>query len=108
MNQAISSTELAKKVTSNKGLSLVQFKIEWNGACQIMSPIFDELSKSYGAQASFYTVDAENNSTIATEFGINEFPTILLFKDGEIIDHVMGLTPKNMMIAKIENALTLN
>ena len=93
-------------VVNSNGLSLVQFKIEWNGACQIISPIYDELARSYKGMASFYTVDVEKETGIDREYGVIEYPTILFFRSGEVIDHVTGLTPKNVMISKIENALT--
>ena len=93
-------------VVNSNGLSLVQFKIEWNGACQIISPIYDELARSYKGMASFYTVDVEKEAGIDREYGVIEYPTILFFHSGEVIDHVTGLTPKNVMISKIENALT--
>ena len=102
----ITRNELRKEVAISTGLSLVQFKIEWNGACQIISPIFEELSKSYRGQADFFTIDAENEKGLDNEFGILEFPTILFIRSGEVIDHVTGLIPKNVMISKIENALT--
>lgn len=101
----ITRKDISKEVANSTGLSLVQFKIEWNGACQIISPIYEELAKSYRGQANFYTVDAEKETGLDNEFGVVEFPTILFFRSGELIDHVTGLTPKNVMITKIENAL---
>jgi thioredoxin 1 len=101
----ISKTDLRKEVTNSNGLSLVQFKKEWNGACQIIAPIYEELAKSYKGQAKFFTIDVEKEVGIDLEFGVMEIPTILFFRSGEIIDHVTGLTPKNIMITKIENAL---
>jgi thioredoxin 1 len=106
MNQINSKTEFKKQVVGNPGLSLVQFKKQWNGACQIISPIYEELAKSYTAQASFFIVDVEQVSGIERDYGVVEIPTILFFRRGEIIDHLIGLTPKNVMIAKIENALS--
>lgn len=105
MNRTISKNDFKKEVTGNINLTLVQFTIEWNGACQIIAPVFEELAKSYKGQASFYTVDIEKEKGIEKEFGIMELPTILFFKGGEIIDHVKGLISKNKMIMKIENAL---
>jgi thioredoxin 1 len=105
MNQMISKTDLRTDVINNDGLSLVQFKKEWNGACQIIAPIYEELAKSYKGQANFFTIDVEKEQGVDLEFGVMEIPTILFFKGGEIIDHVTGLTPKNIMITKIENAL---
>lgn len=106
MNRTITREEFVEQVIDNKNLSLVQFKIEWSGACQIISPIYEELAASYKGQASFYTVDVESETGIDVEYGIQELPTILFFKSGKVIDHVRGLTPKNVMITKIENALS--
>ncbi|MFC0771962.1 thioredoxin family protein [Terrimonas alba] len=106
MNKMITRKAFKQEVVNSTGLTLVQFKIEWNGACQIISPIYEELAKSYKGQADFYTVDVEKETGIDREYGVMEFPTILFFRRGEVIDHVTGLTPKNVMISKIENALT--
>lgn len=102
----ISKKDFKKEVIDSMSLSLVQFKKEWNGACQIISPMYEELASSYLGQAKFFTVDVEKETGIDNEYGVMEIPTILFFKSGKIIDHVTGLTPKNIMIGKIENALT--
>ena len=106
MNRMISRNDFRKEVISSEGLSLVHFKKEWNGACQIISPIYEDLARSYKGQANFFTVDVEKENGIDREYGVVEYPTILFFIRGEIIDHVAGLTPKNVMISKIENALS--
>lgn len=108
MNRINSKTDFKNEVVGSTGLSLVQFKKEWNGACQIISPIYAELAKSYAGQASFFVVDVEQVSGIERDYGVMEIPTILFFRGGEIIDHLPGLAPKNVMIAKIENALSTN
>jgi thioredoxin 1 len=110
MNRSISKKEFKKAVIDNNSLSLVHFKTEWSGACQIISPVYEELAKSYTGQANFYTVDVEKETGIDNEYGVMELPTILFFKNGHIVDHITGLIPKNLMIVKIENALakTLN
>ena len=86
-------------------LSLVQFKTEWSGACQIIAPVYEELSKCYNGIADFFSIDVEQEAGMEKEFGVQEFPTILFFKNGKLVDHVIGLTPKNLLITKIENAL---
>lgn len=101
----ISKNEFQKEVVENMNLSLVQFKIEWSGACQIISPIYEELAKYYTGQANFFTVDVEKESGLDNEYGVMELPTILFFKSGKVVDHITGLTPKNVMISKIEKAL---
>jgi thioredoxin 1 len=106
MNRMISKQDFKKEVIDSISLSLVQFKKEWNGACQIISPMYEDLAKSYLGQAKFFTVDVEKETGIDNEYGVMEIPTILFFKSGKVIDHVTGLTPKNIVISKIENALT--
>ena len=94
------------EVIPSVNLSLVQFKVEWNGACQIVSMIYDDLAKSYAGSADFFTVNMETETTLAKQFGVNEVPAILFFRNGKLVDHVMGLIPKNGLISKIENALS--
>lgn len=84
----------------------MHFKTEWNGACQILAPVYEELASTYKDTAKFFTIDAEKNKTAMHEYGVMEIPTILFFKNGEVIDYVSGLAPKNIIISKIENALT--
>ena len=95
-----------KQVIKSKGLSLVHFKMEWNGASQIVSMIYNDLAKSYNGTANFYTVNFEEESALSKELGVMEAPTILFFKGGQLIDHAVGLIAKNALIAKIETALT--
>jgi len=105
----LSKTNFHIEVMKTKSLSVVQFKTEWSGACQIIDPIYKELSKSYKGQLDFFSVDADKERDLYKEFGISELPTILFFKSGQLIDHAVGLTSKNKLIAKIENAIaTLN
>lgn len=105
MNRLLSRDQFKEEVIDNIHLSLVQFKLEWSGACQIISPMYEELAKSYIGQAKFFTVDIEKEKGLENEYGVTEIPTILFFKSGKVIDHVTGLTPKNVVISKIENAL---
>ncbi len=102
----ISKKDFKKEVIENMNLSLVQFTLEWSGACQIISPMYEELANSYKGQAKFFTVDVEKEIGLDGEYGVMELPTILFFKNGKVIDHITGLTPKNVMISKIENVLS--
>ena len=101
----LSKKDFKKEIIESRSLSLVQFKQEWSGACQIISPIYEELANSYRGQVNFFTVDIEKETGLEDEYGVIEMPTILFFKDGKVIDHIKGLVPRNVMINKIENAL---
>lgn len=106
MPKQIKTEEFQTKVTESKLLSLVKFKTQWSGACQIVEPIYKELSATYRGVADFFIVDTEHDNSLAERFGIMELPTILLFKDGTVIDHSTGLTSKHLLIEKIEKALS--
>ena len=105
MNRQLSKTNFKKEVIDSLQLSLVQFKKEWNGASQIIEPVYNDLAKSYNGVVNFYTVDVEKERGLKSEYGVMDIPTILFFKSGKIIDHAVGLTPKNILISKIENAI---
>jgi thioredoxin len=108
MYKAIGRKEFTTQVVDSITLSLVQFKTEWNGACQIVSMIYEDLAKAYKGTANFFTVDVEEEVHLGKEYGINEVPTILFFKSGKVVDYATGLVPKNVLISKIENALSLS
>jgi thioredoxin 1 len=95
----------SRETIKSEELTIALFKTEWNGACQIVSMIYEDLANSYHRNAGFYLVDHEKEPALGREFGIREVPTILFFKNGQLVDHAVGLTPKNVLISKIESAL---
>ena len=105
MNRQITKTDFKKEIIESSTLSLVQFKKEWNGASQIIEPVYNDLAESYNGVVNFFTVDVESENGLHQEYGVRDIPTILFFRQGKIIDHAVGLTPKNILISKIENAI---
>jgi thioredoxin 1 len=105
MNRMITKADMRKEVMGNTALSLVKFKTDWSGTCQIIEPVYKDLANSYKGVVNFYTIDVEAEKGIESEYGIMELPTILFFKGGKIVDHAVGLTSRNILITKIENAI---
>ena len=108
MSRTITRTHLQKEVIASGHLSLVHFKTEWSGACHIITPVYEELSNFYKGMADFFSIDVEQETGIDRDLGVLEIPTILFFKNGKVVDHVVGLIPKNMLITKIEHALNID
>lgn len=106
MNHTLTQATFKELVLENKRLSVIHFKTEWNGACQIMAPVFEDLAKIYKEHADFFTVDMEAEKKLGDFFGIAELPVILFLKNGEVMDHHIGLVPKSTLKEKIEKALT--
>lgn len=105
MSRELTEKDFTEKIINSHDLAIVQFKTEWNGGCQIIAPLYEELSRYYAASASFYTIDTDKEKTVADTYRIMELPTILFFKNGALIDHVTGLAPKHVLIEKIEDAI---
>ena len=94
-----------EKVLNEQGLRVVKFYADWSGPCQMMAPIYKELSANYSSSVGFFTVDVEESPLLKAELGVIELPTILFYKNGTVIDFVNGMISKNALIAKIENAI---
>lgn len=94
------------EIMKAKNLSVVQFKTEWSGTCQIIDPIYKGLAKTYKGQVNFFSVDIDREKELYSQYNIKEVPTFLFFKCDELIDQASGLVSKNKLIAKIENALS--
>ena len=86
------------------GVSLVDFWAEWCGPCKMLTPILEELETEF-KDISFYKVDADANTELAAELGINSIPAILVYKDGELVSTQNGAKPKALMRKFIENAI---
>ncbi|MGQ0738852.1 MAG: thioredoxin family protein [Bacteroidota bacterium] len=106
MNRMISKKEFRKKILESNQLAVVQFKAEWSGVCQIISPVYEALAGAYTDRVKFFTIDVEKDPGLDDEYGVMELPTLLFFKNGNLIDHASGLIPKKIIIDKIEDALT--
>ena len=84
---------------------LVDFWAAWCGPCRMVGPIIDELSSEYDGKAVVGKVDVDNNQKFAAKYGVRNIPTVLLFKDGELVDRKVGVSPKQVYADAIEGAL---
>ena len=85
--------------------ALVDFWAEWCGPCRMLTPIVKELAAELGDKAVVAKVDVDSNPGISFKFGIRNIPTILFFKDGEVVDKQVGVVPKGVLAQKIEALL---
>ena len=74
---------------------LVDFWAAWCGPCRMVGPIIDELSEEYAGKAVVGKVDIDSNQQYAAQFGVRNIPTVLVFKNGELVDRKVGVSSKN-------------
>jgi len=84
---------------------LVDFWAEWCGPCRMVGPMVDELATDFEGRALVGKVNVDTQNEIAAQFGIRNIPTLLIFKNGEVVDKQVGVAAKSILADKLEAAL---
>ncbi len=84
---------------------LVDFWAVWCGPCRMVAPIVDELAVEYEGRVKVGKVDVDSEQKIAADYGIRSIPTLLIFKNGELADQIVGAVPKKQLVEKLEAVL---
>ncbi|MBW7869776.1 MAG: thioredoxin [Flavobacteriia bacterium] len=98
----VTDSTFAKEVLESGKPAMVDFWATWCGPCRMVAPTVEELSNEYGEQVVIAKVDVDNNQEVAAEFGIRNIPTLLFFKDGKVVDKVVGVAPKSQLEQKLK------
>lgn len=83
----------------------VDFWAAWCGPCRMIHPIMDQISEEFAGKAVVAKVDVDANQKWASEYGVRNIPTVILFKKGEIFAKQVGVAPKSLYVEKLEEAL---
>ena len=94
-------TNFKEKVLDNKGVAVIDFWAEWCGPCRLIAPIIEELAQDYDGKALIGKLDVDNNPEVSMKYGIRSIPTILILKDGEVVEKHVGTTTKTNLEQKL-------
>ncbi|MFG1555855.1 MAG: thioredoxin [Thermoplasmataceae archaeon] len=100
----LSDENFMQSVASEKIL-VVDFWAAWCGPCRYLSPVIEELAKDYSGKVTFGKLNVDENPNVSAEFNIRSIPTVLMFKDGKMVDMSIGAVPKPMLDARIKKLL---
>ena len=84
---------------------VLDFWAEWCGPCRMVSPIIDELAQEYEGRVTIGKINVDENDDVVGRFGISNIPTVIFFKNGEMVDKIVGATSKDKFKEKVENLL---
>ena len=101
----VSDTTFESEVISSEQPVLVDFWAEWCGPCRMIGPIVEELAGEYDGKAVIGKLDVDTNQETSIKYSVRSIPTILLFKDGELVDRQVGAVPKETLSKAINAQL---
>jgi thioredoxin 1 len=102
MADKVTDADFQQKVLENDKPVLVDFWAEWCGPCLAIAPIIDELSEAYAGKADVVKLNVDENPQTPSQYGIMNIPTLLIFKDGKVVDKQIGAAPKPALAKKLE------
>ena len=102
---AVTTSEFEESVLNSDVPVLVDFWAEWCGPCKAIGPAIEQLATEYEGRARIVKVDVDKDGDLATKYNVMSIPALLVFKDGKVVDQMVGAAPKQQIAALIDRAL---
>ena len=106
MGKAVEITDSNfNEIVTKNDVVLVDFWAEWCGPCRMIAPMIEELANEYDGKAVIGKLDVDYNQESSIKFGVRSIPTLLVFKNGEMVDRHVGAVPKETLSSSINSNL---
>ena len=100
-----STTDFKSEVVESDTPVLVDFWAEWCGPCKVIAPVVEELADDYEGKIKFGKVNVDDHNMIASEYGVRSIPTLLVFKNGSVVNQIVGAVPKEKITAILDKVI---
>ncbi|MED4987937.1 MULTISPECIES: thioredoxin [Parageobacillus] len=98
----VNATDQTFAAETKEGLILVDFWAPWCGPCRMVAPVLEEVDQVMGDKVKIVKVNVDENPETASKFGVMSIPTLLVFKNGELVDKTIGYQPKEALVQLLE------
>lgn len=102
---AVNDATFTAEVVNAPGVTVAKFSAEWCGPCHMLAPIVEGIAAARSDQARFVDVDADASPAASVKFGVRGLPTILFFRNGEVVSRVVGAVPRARLEAELDKVL---
>jgi thioredoxin 1 len=104
----ITDSNFQQEVMNSDKPVLIDFWAVWCGPCKMIAPVVEELAKEYEGRLKVGKVDVDNNPEVSMQFGIRSIPTLMVFKDGKVVEQIIGAVPKRNLVEKVLPHVSVN
>ncbi|MHB1864352.1 MAG: thioredoxin [Gemmatimonadaceae bacterium] len=99
---AVTDATFEQEVEKHGGLTIVDFWAAWCGPCRMIAPVLDQLATEYAGKVRVAKLDVDTNIKTATRYNVRSIPLLLFFKDGKVVDQIVGAVPRANIESKLK------